>query len=347
MTRKINGANETERFLEVYETLRKDILSELPKYNMPVDGAKHVEHVLDYNIRGGKMNRGIMVLTALEALKPGKLSADEIFKAQTLGWCIEFLQAFFLIADDIMDGSITRRGQPCWYKVENVGLMAINDGFIVESAIYQLLRKYFKSDDCYGDLLELFHEVTYQTELGQLMDLITAPEDHVDLSKFSIQKHAWIVEYKTAYYSFYLPIAAAMRMAGVKEEKAYKQALDVLIPLGEYFQVQDDYLDCYGTPEQIGKIGTDIQDNKCSWLIVQALTRASPQQRKLLDDNYGKKNETNVAVVKSIYQELEIDQVFQKYEAASKKRIEALIAKVDGELLPREMLTKFLERIFK
>ncbi len=31
-------------------------------------------------------------------------------------------------------------------------------------------------------------QVTFQTELGQLIDLITAPEDHVDLSKFSLTK---------------------------------------------------------------------------------------------------------------------------------------------------------------
>lgn len=31
-------------------------------------------------------------------------------------------------------------------------------------------------------------QTTYKTEMGQLVDLITAPEDHVDLSKFSLER---------------------------------------------------------------------------------------------------------------------------------------------------------------
>lgn len=49
-----------------------------------------------------------------------------------------------------------------------------------------------------------------------------------------------------------------MRMVGVSSDEAYELALSILLPLGEYFQVQDDYLDCYAPPEVLGKIGTDI-----------------------------------------------------------------------------------------
>lgn len=46
---------------------------------------------------------------------------------------------------------------------------------------------------------------------------------------------------------------------------------------------KDDFLDCYGDPEVIGKIGTDIQENKCSWLVIQALKKATESQREILE----------------------------------------------------------------
>ena len=69
--------------------------------------------------------------------------------------------------------------------------------------------------------------------------------------------------------------------------------------MGEYFQIQDDYLDCYGLPADIGKVGTDIQDNKCSWLVVQALKKADVRQRKTLEANYGQWDEKKVKKVRS------------------------------------------------
>ena len=32
----------------------------------------------------------------------------------------------------------------------------------------------------------------------------------------------------------------------------------------------------------IGKVGTDIEENKCSWLVVQALSRVTAEQRAVL-----------------------------------------------------------------
>lgn len=42
-------------------------------------------------------------------------------------------------------------------------------------------------------------------------------------------------------------------------------------------------MDCYGDPKVTGKVGTDIEESKCSWLIVQALKRANADQRKTLE----------------------------------------------------------------
>src|SRR3569833_2570724 len=96
------------------------------------------------NTVGGKCNRGMSVPDSVSMLLGRPLSEDEYFKAAALGWMTELLQAFFLVSDDIMDASITRRGKPCWYRQEGVGMVAINDAIMLEISIYTLLRHFFR-----------------------------------------------------------------------------------------------------------------------------------------------------------------------------------------------------------
>ncbi|KAH8701991.1 farnesyl-pyrophosphate synthetase [Talaromyces proteolyticus] len=328
--------------------LIQDILDTTTQYNLPENARQWFEASLKANIVGGKMNRGMSVPDTASILLGRPLTEEELKHLALLGWFTELLQAFFLVSDDIMDGSITRRGQPCWYRQEGVGMIAINDAFLLEASIYNILKKYFRSHPSYLDLIELFHDTTYQTELGQLCDLITAPEDKVDLDNFSMEKYIFIVKYKTAYYSFYLPVALALHYLQLATPHNLKQSEDILIPLGEYFQIQDDYLDAFGSPETIGKIGTDIQDNKCSWLVNQALTMVTPEQRKLLNEAYGRKDSALEAKVKALYNELKLEQHYLKFEEKRVGELREKISAVDeSEGLKKEVFTAFLDKIYK
>ncbi|CCD22249.1 bifunctional (2E,6E)-farnesyl diphosphate synthase/dimethylallyltranstransferase NDAI_0A00910 [Naumovozyma dairenensis CBS 421] len=341
-----------EKFLEEFPELVHELKTILQNYGMPQDAIQWYESSLFFNTPGGKLNRGLSVVDTYVILKGYKsfsdMAKEEYKKVAILGWCIELLQAYFLVADDMMDKSITRRGQPCWYRVKGVGEIAINDAFMLEAAIYILLKNHFRSESYYVDLIELFHDVTFQTELGQLLDLITAPEDKVDLNKFSMNKQSFIVRFKTAYYSFYLPVALAMYMAGINSDTDLQQAQDVLIPLGEYFQIQDDFLDCFGTPEQIGKIGTDIQDNKCSWVINKALELVTPEQRKVLDENYGQKNQECEDKCREVFNSLNLPKYYEQYEENIAKELREKISQIDESRgFKGEVLTVFLNKIYK
>ena len=89
-------------------------------------------------------------------------------------------------------------------------MVAVNDGILLDACIYRILKKHFRqgwrpanwdpplqnvcpclspslhtppplprplhsSLPCYATLLDLFHEVTFQTAHGQLLDTTTAP----------------------------------------------------------------------------------------------------------------------------------------------------------------------------
>ena len=110
------------------------------------------------------------------------------------------------------------------YKRPHVKEIAINDSFILESCVFELIRKRFRGRPSYVSLLELFHEVTLQTEIGQLLDLTSQPIDGTpDLQRFTPSRHAMIVKYKTAFYSFYLPVACGMILSGIDSRKRFKR----------------------------------------------------------------------------------------------------------------------------
>ncbi|GLB39873.1 putative FPP GGPP synthase family protein [Lyophyllum shimeji] len=399
------------RFEAVFDLIRDELVQHCGNEGLPAEAVEWYRTNLEHNVQGGKLNRGISVVDTVEILKGRALTEEEYVNAAILGWSVELLQAYFLVADDLMDGSITRRGQPCWYRAPNptirtaegtyppVGLIAVNDAPMLKSAIFQLLKTHFRHESYYADLLELFHDMCYKTEMGQLTDMVTAPAEIIDLGRFSLERYRTIVRFKTAYYSFHLPVALAMYMCHIPETYTirlshspkgetttihpYEQALSILVPLGEYFQIQDDFLDFSAPPEVLGKIGTDIVDNKCSWCINTALKLCTPEQRRVLDRNYGRKGDIEAgaeggeqdvkaegrehaaggmceARVKEVFEAVGLRKVYAEYEQRVYTRLNELIdaipeegAIVDkkGQVitehggLKRQVFRSFLEKI--
>ncbi|KAJ0046654.1 hypothetical protein Pint_03748 [Pistacia integerrima] len=314
------------------------------------------ERMLDYNVTWRldkffttwKLNRGLSVVDSYKLLKEGKeLTDEEIFLASALGWCIEWLQAYFLVLDDIMDGSHTRRGQPCWFRLPKIGMIAVNDGILLRNHIPRILKKHFRGKPYYVDLLDLFNEVEFQTASGQMIDLITTIEGEKDLTKYSLPLHRRIVQYKTAYYSFYLPVACALLMAG-KNLDDHIDVKNILIEMGVYFQVQDDYLDCFGTPEVIGKVILELilKILSAPWLVVKAMERCNEEQKKLLIENYGKEDPACVAKVKELYNTIDLQGAFVEYENESYGKLIKSIEAHPSKAI-QALLKSFLAKIYK
>jgi len=70
-----------------------------------------------------------------------------------------------------MDGSLTRRGRPCWYTLQHVGYSAINDALLLENLVYQLLSLYFKKwPEMLLELIQSFQKSSFITIMGQGLD---------------------------------------------------------------------------------------------------------------------------------------------------------------------------------
>ena len=211
-----------------------------------------------------------------------------------------------------MDQSTSRRGQPCWYR--KVGLAAINDALLLESIVFRLLKVHFSyKPQTHMKLVDLFHDVTFRTELGQLLDLTSLNASKANkLENFTMKRYLQMVRNKTAYYSFVLPVHASMILVGYSNISALVEVQECLLELGTFFQIQDDFLDFFGDPSYTGKIGTDIEEGKCTWIALKCMEKSSSDQLDLFREWVGKAEHRDD--IAQLYRSLAIDSDFHQLE---------------------------------
>lgn len=103
------------RFENVFAKIRDELIEHFKKEGMPSEAVEWYTNVgvfpfqlvmtfslpgqnLNYNVPGGKLNRGMSVVDTVEILKSRELTEDEYFKAAVLGWCIELVSNISIIA---------------------------------------------------------------------------------------------------------------------------------------------------------------------------------------------------------------------------------------------------------
>lgn len=317
-SRQQSSLSNSSSLSDSYDLFKSSILktTNFPNKDVSIqDAMSRVSRLLDYTVPHGKQLRGNAVLSTVKALKPNA-SEELILSSHAVGWSVEIAQAAFLVSDDIMDSSTTRRGQDCWFRVPGIGMTACNDIMILQNAVYVVLDEFVRNHPSYPAISRLILDMIHKTCIGQILDNSTA-----SLDKYSLERYFNIVNFKTGFYTVCHPTRLGLLLSGVDRESFHAEAEDILLEIGRLFQVQDDFLDVFGDEKLTGKKGTDIEDNKCTWLIVTALMKASQGQRKVLEDNYGKKDESAIQTVKTVFQELDIQ---GEYKAFEKKQLEVL-----------------------
>ena len=216
---------------------------------------------------GGKRIRPALVLLSCDMFSGG------VETALIPAVAIEIFHNFTLLHDDIMDRSELRRGHPTVHikYSENVAVLS---GDVMSILASRLLNQ------SPGAVLQTVHEIFTKTAMqvceGQQIDmnfekcLIVTEEEYLHM-----------IELKTA-----VLIAASLKIGAILGGASEMDA-EVLFEfgrnLGLAFQLQDDLLDTFGDPEMMGKkLGTDIVDNKKTYLMIEALEKASPAQKEEL-----------------------------------------------------------------
>lgn len=240
---------------------------------------------------GGKRIRPALALMACD-LFGGK---NEDVLQPALG--LEVFHNFTLLHDDLMDEADRRRDKPTVHKLWNPNV-AILSGDAMLICAYQLVAK--ANDKA---ILELFSRTALEICAGQQYDM-----EFESRSDVTEEEYIEMIRLKTA-----VLLACALKvgaMIGGASAADADALYDYGIHIGLAFQLQDDLLDVYGDPKTFGKnIGGDILCNKKTFLLINALSAASEEQRQVMEDWMARKTydaQEKIAAFTNLYNELSI-----------------------------------------
>jgi geranylgeranyl diphosphate synthase type I len=226
-----------------------------------------------FSDNSGKRHRPLICLLACEAV------GGDPKRAWPAAAAIEHFHTAALIHDDIEDGSLTRRDEPCMHVCEGEGL-AINAGDLALALVCGTVVNDPGLDDAtkIRVLAELV-DMTTRTIEGQALDIGWARDGRFDLG---LGDYLTMANHKTAYYSGAVPLAVGAIVGGgstaqVETLRAFGMAA------GLAFQIQDDVLNLVGAKESTKKdYRSDVAEGKRTLVAIHALQN-SRRKRRLLE----------------------------------------------------------------
>ena len=270
---------------------------------------------------GGKRIRPTLLLLACEAF------GGELQDALPAAAAVEMFHNFTLLHDDIMDNAEVRRGKPSVYASwgNNVAILS-GDAMMICS--YRLLSKV--PSEKLASIMEIFTTTALQVCEGQQYDM-----DFESRQKVSVVEYMHMIELKT---SVLLAGAAAIgAVLGDASEEDCRQIYRYALELGLAFQLQDDLLDSYGTQEELGKrIGGDILEGKKTCLMLNAMSRATEEDREVLRSTYldaSLSEDEKIARVKAIYDKYDIPHLINQQISL---RFDRALSILDSLAIPKE-----------
>ena len=280
--------------------------------------------------RGGKRFRPVMCQLSCEAV--GRDSK----KLLPIAAAIEMFHNFTLSHDDIEDNSEMRRGKPCLHKIYGIPL-AINAGDGLFAMVWEtslLLdmppKKIVQSQRILSNAFRRVLE-------GQGMEIEWYKNNKWDITD---ENYSSMVAGKTGALIAASCEVGAFLGGGKKSQQRILREFGNAV--GIAFQIQDDILNIVGKEERYGKeIGGDISEGKRTLMVIHALQKASPEDKKRLVSILGEKTKDQAKISGAI----EILKEYKSPEYARKKAEDIVKKAKKGleKLPPSEAREKLLQ----